>query len=128
MDARSDMARLISGGLFSSWKALATRSFTGTPRRWEEHGLRRVRWLDDRVPDSEEAKVIREALAVRGHDTYGEIARYAADRLFRKDHAAHGWVADIGLFRGLYLLHACQSLERLQGRLVLIEEEAPPWS
>ena len=87
-----------------------------------------MKWIEGTAPDSEEAEAIREAIAVRGHDTYGEIARYAADRLFRRDHAAAGWVADIGLFHRFYLLHACESLERLHGRLVWIEDEAHPWT
>lgn len=132
MPIRSDMARIISSaGLFSgptrSLRSLGN-CFHGAPRLWKERRRRRVKWIEGAVPDSEEAEAIREAVAVRGYDTYGDIARYAADRLFRRDHAAAGWLADIGLCHVFYLLHACQSLERLHGRLVRIEDEAHPWT
>jgi hypothetical protein len=130
MDVRSDMARIISSGLFSgpkrSLRSLGTW-FHGAPRLWTERRHRRVKWAEGAVPDSEEAEAIQEAVAVHGYDTYGDIARYAADRFFRRDHAAAGWLADIGLFHGFYLLHACESLERLHRRLVWIEDEASPW-
>ncbi len=131
MHVRSDMARILSGGLFSSPKrslrALGNR-FGWAPRLWKERRYRRVTWIEGKAPDSEEAEAIREAVVDRGYQTYGDIARCAADRLFRKDHAAGGWLADIGLWYGWYLLHACESLERLHGRLVRIEDGAHPWT
>ena len=131
MHVRSDMARIIAGGLFSgsrrSLRSLGHR-FGGVPAIWTKRRHLRVRWIDGQVPDSEEAETIRQAIVVDGCETYGDIARDATDRLFRRDHAAAGWVADIGLFHGWYLLHVCLTLERLNDRLVQIEGEARSWT
>jgi hypothetical protein len=125
MPIRSDMARIISGGLFSRPK----RSLgpVRAPLLWKERRRRRVRWIDGKAPDSEEAEIIHEAIIVHRCNTYGDVTQYTATRLFSRDHAAAGWLADIGLFYRWYLLDACKTLERLRDRLVRIEDEASPW-
>jgi hypothetical protein len=131
MNARIGTSRIEHTGSFSDpkrWLRSLDDLLTGAPRLLKTQRDRRVKWIEGKVPDSDEAAAILEALATRGCETYGSVTRYAADLLFRRDLMAGGWAADIGLFHSWYLLHACESLERLRGRLVWIEDEASPWS
>lgn len=129
MHVRSDMARIIGSGLSLGPRRplrLLIDRLRGTPRILEKRRHHRVRWIESKTPDSDEAKAIREAIVAGGCEAFGDVARYAADRLFRRDLAAGGWLAGVGLFHAWYLLHVCRSLERLHGRLVWIEDEAHP--
>src|SRR5262249_59023634 len=76
MPIRSDMARIIGVGLFSgpkrSLRSLRNR-FEGAPQLWEERRHRRVRWIEGKSPDTEEAEAIRDAIIGQGYDTYGEV-------------------------------------------------------
>ena len=131
MNARLRMARIECSGIVPKPKRssrLRADLFTTAPRLWRARRHQHMRWIEGKAPDSEEAAAIREALLTCRDKTYGAITRYVADLLFRRDLAAGGYIADIGLFRSWYLLHACESLERLDGRLVWIESEAHPWS
>jgi hypothetical protein len=112
------------------WLRVFASLFTGARQLWKTQGNRRVMWIDGRAPDSEEAAAIWEAVAKRGCRTYETVARCAADLLFRRDLAAGGWLADIGLVYPWYVLLVRENLERFRGRLVWIEDEAEtkPWS
>jgi hypothetical protein len=125
MDTRAGMTSLISVGLLvslgSSMRAL-TEWLDATPPIWKEKRHRRVRWIEGKIPDGDEAELAWEAITLRGLGTYGEVTRYVADQSFRRDHAAGGWLGDIGLFHPWYLLEACLSLERLSGQLVWIDD------
>ncbi len=57
----------------------------------------------------------------RGLAPYGEVARFLADTLFRRDFARGVWIVDLGFFRSLYLRDAYRALERLDGRLIRID-------
>jgi hypothetical protein len=131
MQVGSNMARIVGSGLFSGPKR-SLRSLTdrleGLPRLGKERRHQRVRWIEGPAPDSEEAETIRDALTANGSDTWAESARPVADRLFRKDHAAAGRVAAIGLFHGWYVLHACASPERFHGRVVRTADGTHPWT
>ena len=88
---------------------------------------RRVRWIEGAAPDNDEAAAIWQALAIDGCETYDAVTRRAAELLFRRDLAAGGWIAGIGIVYPSYLSHAREILERLRGRLVSIEEDDTPW-
>ena len=131
MGAHVVMSVVIGTGLLSNLGVLP-RSVgwwvAGAPRVWRDKGPWAVRWIGGAHPDGEEATLIREAIRERGLQTYGEVTSYVAEHLFRRDYHRGGWVVDMGLFRGWYLLHACQSLDRLEGRLVQVEHGGRPCS
>jgi hypothetical protein len=64
--------------------------------------------------------VIHEAIVERGLDTYGEVATYTAERLFRRDFARFGPAGDVGFFYRWYLAGSCKALDRLEGRFVAV--------
>jgi hypothetical protein len=104
-----------------------SRWFGGTTRMLEQQGPRPVRWIEGAIAGSEEETLVWEAITHHDLRTYGEVARYVADRLFRRDHAAGGWLSGIGLFFPHYLLHAGRTLERLDGRFIRIEGGGREW-
>jgi len=90
------------------------------PARWKDMRERRVRWIGGNASD-DEAQAVRDAIVGRGLSSYGDVACHVADRIWRTDHERAGWISDIGFFHSWYLLHACQLLERVDGRLVHID-------
>ena len=130
MHSQFSTSRLEHGGPFSDpvrWLRAIADLITGRFRFSKIRDERRVRWIEGAAPDSDEAATIWHALTMDGCETYEGTTRRAAELLFRRDHAAGGWNAGIGLVYASYLTHARQILERLRGRLVSIEEEDTPW-
>ena len=131
MNSRFSLSRIEDGGPFSDpgrrLRALVDL-ITGTPRSLTVCRARRVRWIEGAIPDSDAAAAIREALTTHGCDTYEAVTRRAAELLFRRDFTAGGWLAGIGLVLPSYLSLVRQTLERVRGRLVSIEDEDTPWS
>jgi hypothetical protein len=131
MNSRFSLSRTEHAGPFSDpgrWLRAFADLITGTPRWRKVRRTRRVRWIEGTTPDSDEAAAIREALTTHGCDTYEAVTRRAAELLFRRDFAAGGWLAGIGLVLPSYLSLVRQTLERVRGRLVSIEDEDTPWS
>lgn len=104
-----------------------SRWFRSTASMVEQQGPRPVQWIEGTIAGGEEEELVWEAVTRHQLRTYGEVARYVADRLFRRDHAAGGWLGGIGLFFPHYLLHAGHTLERLNGRLIRIEGGGREW-
>jgi len=128
MHSRFSTSRLQHGGPFSDpvrWLRAFEDLITG--RFSKIRDVRRVRWIEGAVPDTDEAAAIWQALTRDRCETYDAVTRRAAELLFRRDHAAGGWNTGIGLVYASYLTHARQILERFRGRLVSIEEEDTPW-
>jgi len=92
-------------------------------RRGRPRERQRVVWTGAAAPRDEEAQAVMAALH-QGLQTYGEIVRNVADRLFGHDLVMVGPETDVGLFRAWYLALACRVLERLDGQLIVIGE--PP--
>ena len=131
MNSRFSLSGIEHGGPFSDpgrrLRALVDL-ITGTPRSQTVRRAGRVRWIEGTRPDSDEAAAIREALTTHGCATYEAATRRAAELLFRRDFAAGGWLAGIGLVLPSYLSLVQQTLERVRGRLVSIEDEDTSWS
>lgn len=108
-------------------RARSTAAETPFARRRErERALaevrgRRVRWIEGGVPDTEETRLVFEALTERGLTTYEEVVRYVADTLYWRDLLRGGWATDIRLVRPIYFREARETLERLAGTLVTIQ-------
>ena len=109
-----------AGCVLSLGLSLAGRC-VAAPAVWRRKRECRVTWVGGNAPDDEDVEAVRDAIVRRGLSTYGDVTRHVADHLFRSDHERAGWIGDIGFFHSWYLLHACQLLERLDGRLVRIE-------
>lgn len=107
-------------------RARATAAATPFTRRRERERAsedapgRRVRWIEGKVPDTEEARLVWEALTERGLTTSDEVVRYVADTLYWRDLLRGGWATDIRLVRPIYFREARETLERLAGTLVTI--------
>ena len=126
MHSRFSMSRLEHGGPFSDpvrWLRAFAELIAGRLRFSKIRDERRVRWIEGAAPDGDEAAAIWRALTVDGCETYEAVTRRAAELLFRRDHAAGGWNAGIGLVYASYLTHAQRTLERFRGRLVSIEDD-----
>jgi hypothetical protein len=122
---------IVAGSLLSRPGSLGAALFDrleAVPAVWKARRRQRVAWIPSALPDGEEAEAIREAITMRGLGTYGEVTRYVADRLFRRDRDDGGWLADIGLFHPWYLWHACETVDRLRGKAVAVDEEEIAWS
>ena len=131
MNSRFSLSRIEHGGPFSDpgrWLRAFADLITGTPHWRKVRRAQRVRWIEGTTPDGDEAAAIREALSANGCDTYEAVTRRAAELLFRRDFAAGGWLAGIGLVLPSYVSLVRQTLERVRGRLVSIEDEDTPWS
>jgi hypothetical protein len=82
---------------------------------------RGLRWILGATPDTEETRLVFEAITDRGLATVEEVTRHLADTLYWRDFLRGGWATDIGLLRPLYRREARETLERLEGRCVRSE-------
>jgi hypothetical protein len=79
-----------------------------------------VAWIGaPRGPD-EESEIVRAAIVERGINRYGALVADVAERLFARDNACVGGVADVGFFRGWYVGPARRLLDRLDGTLIRV--------
>jgi hypothetical protein len=131
MNSRFSSSRIEHGGPFSDpgrWLRAFAGLITGTARPRKIRRARRVRWIEGATPDSEEAAAIREALTAHGCNTYEAVTRRAAELLFRRDFAAGGWFAGIGLVLPSYLSLVRQTLERVSWPARIHRGRGHPWS
>jgi uncharacterized protein YaeQ len=115
------MPLMMSTGIVLSLGLSLARRRVDSPAVWREKQKRRVSWIGNGAPEDEEVRAVWDAVVHRGLSTYGEITEHVAEQIFRQDSVRVGWLSDIGLFYPWYLSHACALLERLDGRLVLID-------
>lgn len=83
--------------------------------------MRRVHWVGGPPSRDEVAQILYAGIVKQGLRTYGAVARFVADRCFRRDFEAGGWVVDIGFLQGFYLREACRTLDRSDGHIIRIE-------
>jgi hypothetical protein len=81
-----------------------------------------VAWIAGCVPETEEAGIVHDVITVQGIRTRHAIARAVAEELFRRDRRRAGAEGGIGLFRAWYEAGAERLLDRLDGRLITIEQ------
>jgi hypothetical protein len=81
-----------------------------------------VTWVGDPPAVADEARLVWDAIVIRGlvHDV--EIAAAVADALFRRDLAAAGASSDAGIFRHLYGAEAWRLLRELDGTRIRVGE------
>jgi hypothetical protein len=117
------MPLIVGAGFVLSLGLSFAGRLVAAPAVWRKRQKCRVTWVGGKAPDDEQAKAVWDAIVRRGLSTYGDVTRHVADRTFRSDHERAGWISDIGFSHSWYLSHACQLLERLDGRLVRINRD-----
>ena len=80
----------------------------------------RVTWIGGARGTDEDGELVRSAIVDRHFERYGPLVRELAERLFARDNARVGGVADIGFFRSWYLVPARRLLERLEGVAIAV--------
>jgi hypothetical protein len=83
----------------------------------------RVVWVGG-APGDDDARTVWEALAGGRLAGYDAVVEDVAERLFRRDLARSGAVADLAFFQSFYRVYARQILQRLDGTDVRIRESA----
>ena len=78
-----------------------------------------IAWIG-KPPADEEARELWATLTEERVGRYGAAVERVAERLFRRDLATLGAVADIGFFQPFYLAHARSLIAALDGTLVRI--------
>jgi len=78
-----------------------------------------VMWIGGAATD-EDVHLVRDTLTPRGITRYAAAVEDVAERLFRRDLARAGWVADIGFFQPSYRVYARELLAQLDGTFVRI--------
>lgn len=84
---------------------------------------KRVSWIPGQVPRSEEEEILHDALTKRRVWTFGDVKDYLADSLYWRDFLRGGLVTDMSLLRMHYYREALETIKRLDGVLLTIEEE-----
>jgi hypothetical protein len=79
-----------------------------------------VVWLGGAATD-EDSQAVRDALAGSGPRPYRAVVREVGERVFRRDLARLGGLADVGFLQSFYQAHARSVLRRLDGSQVRIE-------
>jgi hypothetical protein len=79
-----------------------------------------VVWLGGARGIDEESELVRAAIVDRRITRYGPLVVEVAERLFARDNACVGGIADIGFFRPWYFGPARRLLARLDGTLIQI--------
>ena len=80
-----------------------------------------VTWIGGAPPD-DDARLLHAVLTARPRAHHGEVITEAAERLFRRDLARLGGVADIGFLQPFYRAYAEELVRRLVGDHLRIEE------
>lgn len=84
----------------------------------------RVSWIAGQVPRSEEEKILHDALTkMQRLWTFGDLKDYLADTLYWRDFLRGGLVTDMSLLRMHYYREALETIKKLNGVLLTIEEE-----
>jgi len=82
-----------------------------------------VVWIGD-SPGDDQARLVADALGEPRAARYAVLVERVAERLFRRDLATVGAVADLGFFRPFYLAHARRIVTALDGTLLRITRPA----
>jgi hypothetical protein len=94
------------------------------PRDASLRDIEPVVWLGGARGVDEESEIVRTAIVERRIASYGALVAEIAERLFARDNARVGGIADVGFFREWYVVPARRVLERLDGRLIRIGASA----
>lgn len=85
---------------------------------------KRVSWIAGQVPRSEEEKILHDALTkMQRLWTFGDLKDYLANTLYWRDFLRGGLVTDMSLLRMHYYREALETIKKLDGVLLTIEEE-----
>ncbi len=84
---------------------------------------KRVGWIQGQLPRSEEEKILRDAFLKQRVWTFGDLKDYLADSLYWRDFLRGGLVTDMSLLRSHYYREALETIKKLDGVLLTIEEE-----
>jgi hypothetical protein len=78
-------------------------------------------WTGD-VPTEDDARLLHAVVTSHPRARHGAVVEEAAERLFRRDRARMGGVADIGFLQPFYCAYAQDLVRRLVGDHLRIEE------
>jgi hypothetical protein len=98
-----------------------TRLLTETPAQSSPE--KRVSWIPGQIPRSEEEKILHDALTKRCVWAFSDVKDYLADSLYWRDFLRGGLVTDMSLLRMHYYREAWETIKKLNGVLLTIEEE-----
>ena len=80
-----------------------------------------VAWIGGARGPDEDAEIVREAIVEHGQSQYGPLVAAVAERLFARDNARVGNVADIGFFHSWYTVAARHLIDRLVGACLAVD-------
>lgn len=98
-----------------------TQLLTETPV--QSSPKKRVSWIQGQLPRSEEEKILCDAFLKQRVWTFSDVKDYLADSLYWRDFLRGGLVTDMSLLRMHYYREALETIKKLNGVLLTIEEE-----